>query len=108
MKKEESVYETKNKKISTKFKVYCTHCKQVVEIPKDKELLKELKGYVEEGKEPVSLHEGSVVFIKPEVKHWHGAKKDSYFSHVAVEVPGENTSNEWLEAVSDDEYAKLA
>lgn len=39
--------------------------------------------------------------------NWHGAKKDSYFSHVAVEVPGENTSNEWLEAVSDDDYAKL-
>ena len=55
----------------------------------------------------VSLREGSVIFIKPEVKHWHGAKKDSYFSHVAVEVPGENTSNEWLEAVSDDDYAKL-
>ena len=43
--------ETKNKKISTKFNAYCTHCKQVVEIPKDKDLLKELKGYVEEGKE---------------------------------------------------------
>ena len=43
--------ETKNKKISTKFNVYCTHCRQVVEIPKDKELLKELKGYVKEGKE---------------------------------------------------------
>lgn len=63
--------------------------------------------YVEEGKEPVSLHEGSVVFIKPEVKHWHGAKKDSYFSHIAVEVPGVETSNEWLEEVSDEEYAKL-
>ena len=51
---------------------------------------------------------GDCINIPAEVKHWHGAKKDSYFSHVAVEVPGENTSNEWLEAVSDDEYAKLA
>ncbi len=41
------------------------------------------------------------------VKHWHGAKKDSWFSHIAVEVPGEETSNEWCEAVSDEEYNKL-
>lgn len=45
--------------------------------------------------------------IPPEVKHWHGAKKDSWFSHIAVEVPGENTSNEWCEAVSDEDYSKL-
>ena len=43
--------ETKNKKVSTKFNAFCTHCRNVVELPKDKELLKELKGYVEEGKE---------------------------------------------------------
>lgn len=40
-------------------------------------------------------------------KHWHGAKKDSWFSHVALEVPGEGCSNEWCERVSDEEYAKL-
>lgn len=40
-------------------------------------------------------------------KHWHGAKKDSWFSHIAVEVPGENTSNEWCEEVSDEEYNNL-
>ncbi len=63
--------------------------------------------YCEEGKEPQSLKEGDVVVIPPNVKHWHGAKKDCWFSHIAVEVPGENCSNEWLEAVSDEEYSKL-
>lgn len=63
--------------------------------------------YQEEGKEPVSLSEGTVITIPAEVKHWHGAKKDSWFSHIAVEVPGENTSNEWCEPVSDEEYNKL-
>ena len=55
--------------------------------------------YQEEGKAPQELKEGTVVVIPPNVKHWHGAKKDSWFSHISLEVPGENTSNEWLEAV---------
>lgn len=63
--------------------------------------------YQEEGKDAVELKEGSVITIPPEVKHWHGAKKDSWFSHIAVEVPGEETSNEWCEEVSDKEYNKL-
>ncbi len=63
--------------------------------------------YQEEGKEAISLHEGSVVVIPSNVKHWHGAKKDSWFSHIAIEVPGEECSNEWLEPVSDEEYNKL-
>lgn len=63
--------------------------------------------YQEEGKEPVSLETGTVITIPPEVKHWHGAKAGSWFSHIAVEVPGEETSNEWCEPVSDEEYAKL-
>ena len=63
--------------------------------------------YQEEGKEAVSLYEGSVVMIPANVKHWHGAKKDSWFSHIAVEVPGENCKNEWCEPVSDEEYGKL-
>ncbi len=63
--------------------------------------------YQEEGKKAVSLHEGSVIVIKAGVKHWHGAKKDSWFSHIALELPGEETSNEWCEPVSDEEYAAL-
>ena len=63
--------------------------------------------YQEEGKEAVSLEPGKVVVIKPNVKHWHGAKKDSWFSHISIEVPGVDTENEWLEPVSDDEYNKL-
>ena len=63
--------------------------------------------YQEEGREAVSLQEGSVIYISPEVKHWHGAKADSWFSHIAFEIPGEYTTNEWLEVVSDEEYAKL-
>ncbi len=63
--------------------------------------------YQEEGKEAISLHEGSVVMIPANVKHWHGAKKDSWFSHIAIEVPGEECRNEWCEALSDEQYAKL-
>ena len=63
--------------------------------------------YQEEGKEPVSLEPVTVIAIPPEVKHWHGAKKDSWFSHIAAEIPGENTSNEWCEPVTDEEYNRL-
>ena len=63
--------------------------------------------YQEEGKKAIKLVPGSVVYIRSEVKHWHGATKDSWFSHIAIAVPGENTSNEWLEAVSDEEYNEL-
>lgn len=64
--------------------------------------------YQEEGKEAVSLEPGKVITIPANVKHWHGAKKDSWFSHIAVEVPGENTSNEWCEPVTDEEYNQLS
>ena len=63
--------------------------------------------YQEEGKAPVSLTAGTVITIPPGVKHWHGAKKDSWFSHIAVEVPGEDTSNEWCEPVTEKEYCEL-
>lgn len=63
--------------------------------------------YQEEGKPAQSLKPGDVVTIPAEVKHWHGAKKDGWFSHLAVEVPGENTSNEWCEPVTEEEYNKL-
>lgn len=63
--------------------------------------------YQEDGKAPVSLEPGSVIVIPPEVKHWHGAKKDSWFSHIAVEMPGKNCSNEWCESVSDEKYNAL-
>ena len=51
--------------------------------------------------------EGCVVMIPANVKHWHGAKKDSWFSHIAVEVPGEDCKNEWCEPVTDEEYSRL-
>ena len=63
--------------------------------------------YQEEGKEAVSLEPGKVIVIPANVKHWHGAKKDSWFSHIAIEVPGEDTKNEWCEEVTDEEYNKL-
>ena len=63
--------------------------------------------YQEEGKEAIEMKPGDCINIPPEVKHWHGAAKDSWFSHLAVEVPGEEASNEWCEAVSDEEYGKL-
>lgn len=63
--------------------------------------------YQEEGKEPQSLKAGDVVVIPANVKHWHGAKKNCWFSHLAVEVPGENTANEWCEQVTEEEYNRL-
>ena len=63
--------------------------------------------YQEWGKEPRELHPGDAVVIPVGVKHWHGAAKDSWFAHLAVEVPGEETSNEWLEPVDDEQYGKL-
>lgn len=66
------------------------------------------RGYYQEwGKEPRELHPGDVVNIPPEVKHWHGAAPDCWFSHIAIEVPGEETSNQWCEPVTDEEYNKL-
>lgn len=63
--------------------------------------------YQEWGKEAQELHPGDAVVIPAGVKHWHGAAKDSWFSHLALEVPGENTSNEWLEPVTDEQYGLL-
>lgn len=63
--------------------------------------------YQEEGKGAVSLVPGTVITIPANVKHWHGAKKDSWFSHISVEVPGEETSNEWCDPVTDEEYNGL-
>jgi len=66
------------------------------------------RGYYQEwGKEAQELHPGDVVNIPPEVKHWHGAAKDSWFAHLAVEVPAEGASNEWLEVVNEEDYEKL-
>ncbi len=63
--------------------------------------------YQEEGKEPRKLHPGDIVTIPANVRHWHGATSNSWFSHLAIEVPGENTSTEWCEPVTDEEYNKL-
>lgn len=63
--------------------------------------------YQEWEKEPVILKKGSVVNIKSGVKHWHGASKDSWFAHLAISVPYENASTEWLEQVDDEQYNKL-
>ena len=66
-----------------------------------------LASYQEWGKKVQKLSPGDIVVIPANVKHWHGAQPSSWFSHIAVEVPGEETSNEWLEPVSDEEYNKL-
>ena len=63
--------------------------------------------YQEEGKPAVQMLPGDVIHIPANVKHWHGAATDSWFAHLAFEVPGENTSNEWLEPVTDEEYRRL-
>ena len=63
--------------------------------------------YQEWGKPARALRAGDVVNIPANVKHWHGAARDSWFAHLAVEVPGEETANEWLEPVSDADYSQL-
>ena len=63
--------------------------------------------YQEEGKEARELHPGDVVNIPANVKHWHGAAADSWFSHLAIEIEGEDTSNEWCESVTDEDYLKI-
>ena len=63
--------------------------------------------YQEEGKPAVQMLPGDVIHIPANVKHWHGAAADSWFAHLAFEIPGENASNEWLEPVTDEEYEKL-
>ena len=63
--------------------------------------------YQEYGKPARALQEGDVVNIPAGVKHWHGAQKDSWFQHLAIEVPAENGKTEWCEPVSDEEYDKL-
>jgi len=66
------------------------------------------RGYYQAwGEEARELKAGDVVNIPPEVKHWHGAAADSWFCHLAIEVPATGGSNEWLEEVSDDVYSKL-
>lgn len=63
--------------------------------------------YQEEGKPAVEILPGTVIHIPAGVKHWHGASADGWFAHLAFEIPGEDTSNEWLEPVTDEEYDKL-
>lgn len=63
--------------------------------------------YQEEGKEAVSLVPGTVITIPANVKHWHGAKADSWFGHIAIEIPGKDNNTEWCEAVSDEAYNTL-
>ena len=63
--------------------------------------------YQEKGKEAVSMTPGTVINIPANVKHWHGAAADSWFSHLAIEVPGEETLTEWCEPVTDEEYGRL-
>lgn len=55
----------------------------------------------------MTFEPGDVVYIPEGVKHWHGASKDSWFVHVAIEVPGKEASNEWMEPVSEEEYNNL-
>lgn len=63
--------------------------------------------YQEEGKPAQEILPGTVIHIPANVKHWHGAATDSWFSHLAFELPGENNSTEWLEPVTDNEYNNL-
>lgn len=63
--------------------------------------------YQEWGKPPKLLKPGDIVNIPANIKHWHGATANSWFQHLAVEVPGENCKTEWCEPILDEEYQKL-
>lgn len=63
--------------------------------------------YQAEGEDPVSMEPGTTIRVPAGTKHWHGAKADSWFSHVAFITPGDNLSNEWLEPVDNDLYNSL-
>ena len=66
------------------------------------------RGYYQaEGEEPIEMTPGSIISIDPEICHYHGAAPDSWFSHLAIEVPAEGVSNEWVRPVTDAEYAKV-
>ncbi|MFM2477055.1 cupin domain-containing protein [Celerinatantimonas sp. MCCC 1A17872] len=63
--------------------------------------------YQQSGEAARELTPGDIVYIAPETQHWHGAAKDSWFSHVAIEIPAADASNEWVRVVSDEEYNQL-
>lgn len=66
------------------------------------------KGYYQEwGKPAIELHPGDVVYIAPEIKHWHGASKNTSFAHLSLSVPNATNSTEWLEPVKEEDYASL-
>ena len=64
--------------------------------------------YQEEGRDAVEMTPGTAINIPANVKHWHGAAKDSWFSHLALEISGENASTEWCEPVSEKAYSALS
>ncbi len=63
--------------------------------------------YQEWGKDAIEMTPGTVIEIPEGAKHWHGAAADSWFSHIAFEIPGTECSNEWLEPVNEEDYSKL-
>lgn len=66
------------------------------------------EGWYQEWEKPAQkLMPGDVVYIAPEIKHWHGAGKDDWFTHIAIEIPAANAKNEWLEAVDEEHYQSL-
>ena len=79
----------------------------MIEFSTDQPLQNRWCYYQEEGKEAIEMKPGDCINIPAGVKHWHGAAPDSWFAHLAVEVPAENGSTEWCEPVAEHEYNKL-
>jgi len=63
--------------------------------------------YQQKGEPARELRPGDIVNIPANVKHWHGAARDSWFQHLAIEVPGVNASTEWCEPVANEDYDAL-
>ncbi len=102
---------TKQSKVGVANVTFAPKCRNAWHIHhKGGQILLALAGegwYQEYGKPAQKLTAGDVVEIPPEVKHWHGAAKDSWFAHLAIEIPAEGAKNEWLEPVSDEDYNNL-
>jgi len=68
-------------------------------------LITDGKGYYQEkGKPARLLKKGDIVVIPSHVEHWHGAARDSSFTHIVVTNNSKNGAVEWLSPVTDEEY----
>jgi quercetin dioxygenase-like cupin family protein len=52
------------------------------------------------------IRPGDVVWFPPDEKHWHGATATTSMTHIAIQEALDGKAVEWMEKVSDEQYAK--